>query len=168
MRKLAKSLSAVVCLILVGSISAGVRADDRRDQDRGGPHRNLAQNWVDAWNSHDANAVAALFTRDAFYEDVTFGIVNHGAEQIRAFAESFFTTVPDLQFTVVNSSLTDGRGTIEWVFSGTDQGVWGTGKTFAVRGVTVLEIRGARIQRNSDYFDLATILRQIGLLPAGL
>jgi len=29
-------------------------------------------------------------------------------------------------------------------------------------------VRGSKISRNSDYFDLATILRQLGLLPAGL
>lgn len=70
--------------------------------------------------------------------------------------------------TLVNSSLKDGHGTIEWVFSGTDQGIYGTGRTFSVRGVAVLDVRGSKIARNSDYFDLATILRQLGLLPRGL
>src|SRR2546428_13526046 len=88
--------------------------------------------------------------------------------KIRAFAEFFFAAVPDLHVNLMNSSLTDGHGTIEWVFSGTDHGVYGTGKTFSVRGVTVLDVRGAKISRNSDYFDLATVLRQLGLLPSGL
>jgi steroid delta-isomerase-like uncharacterized protein len=167
MKTRARSLSTVACLIVLVVTSTGAQVD-QQEHDRGRPHRDLAQKWVDAWNSHDANAVAALFTRDALYEDVTFGIVNHGPDEIRAFAQSFFTTVPDLQITLVDSSVKNGRGTIEWVFSGTDEGVWRTGKTFAVRGVTVFEIRGRRISRNSDYFDLATVLRQIGLLPAGL
>lgn len=161
--------SAACCMVLAVAASAGVvQTDDRQDQDRDEPRSNLAQRWVDAWNSHDANAVADLFTRDALYEDVPFGIVNRGSEQIRAFAQFFFTVVPDLHVNLVNSSLKGRHGTIEWVFSGTDQGVYGTGKTFAVRGVTVLEVRGARISRNSDYFDLATMLRQLGLLPPGL
>jgi steroid delta-isomerase-like uncharacterized protein len=149
--------------------AAGVpHAADERAHDRSGHHRNLAERWADAWNSHDADAVAALFTRDGLFEDVPFGVVAHGTQEIRAAADGFFTVVPDLHISVVNSSLTDGRGTIEWVFSGTDHGVYGTGKTFAFRGATVLELRGGRISRDSDYWDLATLLRQLGLLPAGL
>jgi steroid delta-isomerase-like uncharacterized protein len=160
--------TAACWTILAVAASAGaVRADDRREQDDDGLQGSLAQKWVDAWNSHDASAVAVLFTRDALYEDVPFGVVNRGPDQIRAFAQFFFTVVPDLHVNLVNSSLKDGHGTIEWVFSGTDQGVYGTGKTFAVRGVTVLDVRGAKISRNSDYFDLATMLRQLGLLPSG-
>jgi len=164
------SLSAAACSMILAltASTAVIHADDRHDHDRGGSQINLAQRWGDAWNSHDANAVAVLFTRDALYEDVPFGIVNRGPDQIRAFAEFFFAAVPDLHVNLMNSSLTDGHGTIEWVFSGTDHGVYGTGKTFSVRGVTVLDVRGAKISRNSDYFDLATILRQLGLLPSGL
>jgi steroid delta-isomerase-like uncharacterized protein len=128
----------------------------------------VTQGWVDAWNSHNPDAVVAVFTEDALYEDVPFGLVNRGVDQIRAFAEFFFTVVPDLQIELVNSSLKGGHGTIEWVFSGTDQGIYKTGKKFAVRGVTVIEVRGSKISRNSDYYDLATMLRQFGLLPPGL
>src|SRR2546428_843964 len=110
----------------------------------------VAQNWVAAWNAHDADAVAALLTTDAVYEDVPFGLVNHGPAQIRAFAQFFFTVVPDLHVQLVNSSLKDGHGTIEWVFSGTDVGIYHTGKPFSVRGVTVIDVHGTQISRNVD------------------
>jgi hypothetical protein len=42
------------------------------------------------------------------------------------------------------------------------------GKKFSVRGVSVVEIEGRRIARETDYWDLATLLGQIGLLPTGL
>jgi len=123
---------------------------------------------VAAWNSHDADAVVAVFTDDAFYEDVPFGVVNQGSAQIRAFAQFFFTVVPDLKVDLINSDLKGGHGTIEWVFSGTDVGLYKTGKQFSVRGVTVIDVHGTKISRNSDYYDLATILRDLGLLPPGL
>lgn len=161
--------TAVCWMILALAASAGVaQSADARTQDDGGQHGNLAQRWADAWNSHDPDAVAALFTRDALFEDIPFGVVAHGTEEIRAAAVLFFTGVPDLQITVVNSSVRSGDGIIEWVFSGTDQGVYRTGKTFAVRGTTVLELRGDGISRDSDYYDLAALLRQLGLLPRGL
>jgi steroid delta-isomerase-like uncharacterized protein len=154
-------------MIFALATSAGA-APVADEQDRGGRHGNLAQRWADAWNSHNPDAVVALFTPDGLFEDIPFGVVAHGTEEIRAAANLFFTAVPDLHLSVVNSSVNGGRGMIEWVFSGTDQGVYGTGKTFAVRGTTVLELRGNRISRDSDYYDLATILRQLGLLPSGL
>jgi hypothetical protein len=52
------------------------------------------------------------------------------------------------------------------VFTGTDVGLYKTGKRFAVRGVAVIEVHGRLISRNSDYYDFAKVLRQLGLLPA--
>jgi steroid delta-isomerase-like uncharacterized protein len=147
----------LVILALAGSFRTA-QADDLA----------VAQGWVDAWNSHNPDAVVAVFTEDALYEDLAFGLVNHGVGEIRAFAESFFKVVPDLQIQLVNSSIKGGHGTIEWIFSGTDQGIYKTGKKFSVRGATVIEVQGTKISRNSDYYDLATMLRQFGLLPPGL
>jgi steroid delta-isomerase-like uncharacterized protein len=124
--------------------------------------------WIAAWNSHNADAVAALFTPDALYEDVPTGAVNYGTAQIRAFAQGFFTAVPDIHLELVGASLKGGHGTIEWVLTGTDQGIYRTGTQFRVRGVTVIDVHGTQISRNSDYWDLATLLREVGLLPAGL
>jgi ketosteroid isomerase-like protein len=38
-----------------------------------------------------------------------------------------------------------------------------TNKPFEVRGATVVDFRDGRISRNSDYWDLTTYLRQVGL-----
>jgi steroid delta-isomerase-like uncharacterized protein len=138
--------------------SAVVKADDTA----------IALAWVAAWNTHDADQVTALFTPDAIYEDVPLGAVSHGTAQIRAFAQAFFDAVPDSRIIYVGSSIKGGHGVIEWVFTGTDVGIHRTGKIFAVRGATVLDLQGTKITRNSDYYDLATLLRQIGLLPPGL
>jgi steroid delta-isomerase-like uncharacterized protein len=128
----------------------------------------VALAWVTAWNSHNADSVAALFTPDATYEDVPLGVVSHGTAQIRAFAQAFFDAVPDSRIVYVSSSLKGGRGVIEWVFGGTDVGLYKTRKTFSVRGATVIDVHGTKISRNSDYYDLATMLREFGLLPSGL
>ena len=125
----------------------------------------VAAAWIAVWNSHDPDAVVALFTADVFYEDVTFGLVNHGSDELRALAEGFFAAVPDVHFDLVSSSVNGGFGSIEWVGTGTDVGLYGTGKTYSVRGATIIELDGDKIARNSDYYDAATILRQLGLLP---
>src|SRR5207248_1156186 len=117
---------------------------------------------------HDAVAFAAIFSRDAVFEHVPLNSVSHGTEEIRAFAQFVFSALPDLRFEVLNSATKGREVTIEWVFGATNKVFYGTGKPFAVRGVTVIELRETKIARDSDYWDLATILRQVGLLPPGL
>jgi steroid delta-isomerase-like uncharacterized protein len=125
----------------------------------------VAQAWIEAWNSHDPDKVITLFTENAVVEDVTFGAVSRGLAEIRQFAVSSFTAFPDIHFDLVNSTLKGGHGTIEWVFSGTDTGGFGgTGKPFSVRGVTVMDVHGTQLTRETDYWDLATVLKEIGRL----
>ncbi len=40
-----------------------------------------------------------------------------------------------------------------------------TDKPFEVQGVSVIEVQGGRISRNLDYYDAATIMKQVGKLP---
>jgi steroid delta-isomerase-like uncharacterized protein len=107
-----------------------------------------------------------LFTADVFYEDVAFGEANHGRAELRKFAASYFEAVPDLKIELLRASVHNGHGTIEWTLSGTDKGMYKTGKKFSVRGVSVIEVRGGKIFRNLDFYDSASIMRQLGLLPA--
>lgn len=126
----------------------------------------LADNFVAAWTSHNPDKLASLFTEDGSYEDVPSGEVARGTAKLRKFAASYFETVPDLKLELRNTSVGSAHGTIEWVFSGTDNGLYHTGKKFAVRGVSVFDLRAGKISRNLDYYDSASIMRQVGVLPA--
>jgi len=90
-----------------------------------------------------------LFTDDVFYEDVAFGEVSHGSSELRKFAASEFEGIPDLEVKLLRASIHDGHGTIEWTFSGTDKGVFNTGRKFSVRGVSVIDVRDARYRAAS-------------------
>src|SRR5215472_9825287 len=115
-------------LAIVGPLSSRAKADNT----------DVAQAWIDAWNSHNPDTVVALYTEDAVLEDVTLGAVNRGRAAIRDFAVSTFAALPDAHFDLVRSTVKDGHGTIEWVVSGTDTGAFGgTGKPYSVRGVSV-------------------------------
>jgi steroid delta-isomerase-like uncharacterized protein len=45
-------------------------------------------------------------------------------------------------------------------------GMPATGKRLSVRGSTILELEAGKIRRESDYWDAATFMRQVGLLPS--
>jgi steroid delta-isomerase-like uncharacterized protein len=131
-----------------------------------GRDSSVGEDWIAVWNSHDPDKVASLFTEDAFYEDVTFNMVSRGKGDVRKLAAFFFEAVPDLHMELMRSSLENRRGTIEWIYSGTDKGMYKTGKKFSVRGVSVFDLRDGKISRLLDFYDSAIIMRQLGLLPA--
>jgi len=108
--------------------------------------------------------VVTFYTEDVVYEDVAYGVVNHGRAELRKFAAGFFEAVPDLKLEVINTSVHKGHGSVEWVLSGTDRGLYKTGKKFSVRGASVFEMRGGKCSANKDFYDFATIMRQLGML----
>lgn len=126
----------------------------------------IAEKWIAAWNSHSPEKMLPVFTADVFYEDVAFGEVSHGSAELRKFAASEFEGVPDLELKLLRANVHGGHGTIEWVFSGTDKGVFNTGKKFSVRGVSVIDVRDGKISRSLDFYDSGTIMRQVGVLPS--
>ena len=149
-----KTVSTIVLMVLLVAQTATAQKKT-----------SIADGWIAAWNSHDPGEVAAIFTTDVLYEDVTLRAVNHGSAELRKFAASVFEAVPDMKFELVNSSVDRRHGSIEWIFSGTDHGLYKTGKRFSVRGVTAIDLRGGKISRNLDYYDAASIMRQVGLSP---
>ena len=135
-------------------------------QDKPSAHKSgIAESWISAWNSHDPDKLAAIFTPDIMYEDVPFASVNHGSAELRKFAASEFDGSPDLHVELGSSSIQGNHGIIEWTFSGTDKGIFKTGKKFSVRGVSIMTMKNGKISRNVDYYDAATVMKQLGLLP---
>jgi steroid delta-isomerase-like uncharacterized protein len=143
-------LASSLALLFMASV---VRADDSH----------IIQAWVDAWNAHDPDQVASLFASDAIYLDVPFNIKSVGTEQIRDFAGSFFSITPDVHIQLVRGVLNNHHGTIEWTISGTDVGIFGTGKTYSFAGVSVIDTKHNLITNNLDYYDLETLLCELGL-----
>jgi steroid delta-isomerase-like uncharacterized protein len=154
-------LTGVILLAMLVVPTTAASADGKSTD----PDAAVAEKWIAAWNSHDPDKMLSLFTDDIVYEDVAFGEVSHGSAELRKFAASEFDGVPDLELKRLRADIHGGHGTIEWTFSGTDKGVFKTGKKFSVRGVSVIEMRNGKISRNLDFYDVATIMRQVGQLP---
>ena len=130
----------------------------------------VLEEWAAGWSAHDVDKVAALFTDDCVYEDVPLGAINHGKEELKAFGRPFFQAFPDFTIELTACFAADAWAAMEWLMSGTHEGdlpgMPATGKSFSVRGSTILELRDGRIRRNSDYWDMATFLKQVGLTPS--
>jgi steroid delta-isomerase-like uncharacterized protein len=125
--------------------------------------------WATYWTAHDMDRLLPLFTEDLVYEDVAMGAVNHGAGELRAFGEGFFSGFPDVTFELTSACADGNRGGAEWIMRGTHKGdlpgMPTTGRHVEVRGASAFEFRGDRIRRCSDYWDMATLLKQLGFMP---
>lgn len=160
LKRVLTAVGLLAVLVLPGNTA---RADTKASADSADI---LAKQWVAGWNSRNPDQLLQLFTSDVLYEDVAFGEANHGSAELRKYAADYFEAVPDLELKLLRASIHNGHGTIEWLLSGTDKGMFKTGKKFSVRGVSVIDTRDGKIFRNLDFYDAATIMRQVGLLPA--
>jgi steroid delta-isomerase-like uncharacterized protein len=136
------------------------------------------EQWAAGWSAHDPERVASLYADDCIYEDVALGAVTRGRRELAALGRPFplcglggrpQDAFPDFGIELTGEFVAGDRAALEWVMSGTHArgrpGVPATGRRFRVRGATVLELRDGRVTRNADYWDTATLLTQLGLMP---
>jgi steroid delta-isomerase-like uncharacterized protein len=126
--------------------------------------------YLGAWNRHAVEDILGFMTTDCTYTDVALNESHHGTDEIRTFLqhmESNFSS--DYSFEPGLEVLTGSTYAVEWIMRGThDRGgpqLPATGKPYAVRGVSVGELRDGKIARNTDYWSLAEFLTQIGMFP---
>ena len=128
--------------------------------------------WAAGWSTQDIERVISLCTDRCVYEDVPLGVVNHGKQELRAFGQQVFDAFPDFKIELTTHVAANDWAMLEWTMSGTHRGdlpgMPATSKPFSVRGATALQLEDGRISRNSDYWDMATLLTQLGLMPAPL
>lgn len=101
-----------------------------------------------AWSKADIDAIINYFHSDCVYEDVATGDLSRGHDELRDFAKKFLDGSPGV--TVEPATITIGadRIAVEWLMSG------GVGDdAWSVRGVAILEPRGEKIVRATDYWN---------------
>jgi|GEM_PF-417669 len=131
----------------------------------------LMQAYLAAWNSRDADRVAAFFTDDATYDDRGAAAIAHGRAGIRAHVASVHAAFPDLRFELVRAAhgedFTAGEWRAEMTHGGTLDGLRATGRRLHSEGVDVATLDGeGRIAHLVSYYDGAELMRGLGLLPA--
>jgi steroid delta-isomerase-like uncharacterized protein len=129
----------------------------------------LVTDLFDAWNSQDVDRVIALYAPD--YEGTDIGQANPplSREGERERVTRYLNAFPDLRFTLENVLVDNNQAAVMWTARGTHQGslmnIPATGHTVTVRGMSMLVIHEGEIKRAFYVWDLAGLLREIGLLP---
>jgi len=103
---------------------------------------------------------------DAVVEDSMYPHPFIGREAILSRKSAGFAAMPDMQINVTNRVVHGDQLTVEWTASGTHQhdypGLPATGRSFSIPGVTVVVRREGKIVRESLYYDMAEVQRQLG------
>jgi steroid delta-isomerase-like uncharacterized protein len=128
-------------------------------------------NFVDAWNTQDAQAVAACFTPDGVRHQFALPEARlAGREAIAQGVGAIIQAVPDARLDVRSQSKgDDGRITVEWTFRGTHDGDFpgmpASGNAFDLPGVSIYTLDGdGAIVEELVYWDMATLMAAAGVL----
>ena len=120
------------------------------------------------WSTHDLDKIVSFFADSCVYENLAREQTYRGKEGVKAYAKACFDAIPDFKVQVVSVFVSGDWLASEWVMTGTHSGALPdlppTGKAFTVRGSSVVQLRDNKILRNTDYWDLMTFLRQLGVM----
>ena len=129
----------------------------------------LVRAHVDAERRHDVDGVVATFHRPR-YDVVPLGALSDGAQAVHDFLSGVIAGFPDFAPHVSALRHADDAVIVEGNFTGTQTGPWAglppSGRAVDVRFCAVFDFEEDRMLCERLYFDLATMLRQLGALGA--
>lgn len=132
------------------------------------------QAFNDAYNARDVDKAIALCTPDADLLNVATGDTFHGPDGVRQFFQVWATAFPDSNVTTKTLTADDNTAVIEFLAHGTQTGplvgpqgtIPPTGRVAETMFVSVCELRDGKVARSRLYFDSASMLAQLGVVPA--
>lgn len=129
----------------------------------------LVSDYMAAWNAHDADKAASFFVEDGVYFDASVGTPQQGRQAaLDNVIKVFMGAAPDCHWQLRGEPIATADGVaFEWTFTGTNTGDWSpttkaTGKAFKFDGVSFVRTRDGKIAYQGDYYDAATLNKQLG------
>ena len=133
------------------------------------------QKWAKGWLVDFTPAgiqktLETMYADKVDFEDVVVPHKASTAKGIGEFFGPFASGNTKHRFVVTKYAGDEKSGAMEWTWYADHVddflGVPAKGKKTEVRGISYLRLENGRIVEERDYWDLATLLRQLGALPA--
>ncbi len=134
----------------------------------------VVRQFHESWDMRDPDRGAEVIAPDCLFEDVARGEAQPGPAAYRADYHRWREAFPDGECKVENVIVGD-RGdwaVVEFRNTGTHTGILRsslgdfppTGKRAEVRYCSVMRVKDGKVVEGRDYYDSATIARQLGLM----
>jgi steroid delta-isomerase-like uncharacterized protein len=130
--------------------------------------KSLGEDLLDALNRHDVERLSNLF--DSNFSGIDIGERDplQGIVAVRRYYERYFKAFPD--FSMEGEQIAENdRIALIWTARGTHLGslmhIPPTGRKVEIRGTTYLTTCNQKIIKSVNIWDMAGMLRNIGLLP---
>ena len=122
-----------------------------------------------AWNSHDPAHVATHYTEDCLGLDVAIARPQIGREGVQSMFAAYYHAFPDLEI-IPDDMIVDGdHVAIFWTARATHLGpilkIPPSGRAVTARGVNRLVLQDGLVCETLTIWDVAGMLRDMGLLP---
>lgn len=111
--------------------------------------RATIDNFNDAFNRHDVNGLAALFTDDTVFENTSpapDGRRIEGRAAVVEFWRGWFEHNPDAQFEAEEVIVSGNRAIVPWVYRKTSRG-----QPWHLRGVDIFTVRDGKVAAKLAY-----------------
>lgn len=138
-------------------------------------HRNgsIARTVYEAFNERDFERGLAVLAADAVWTNLPTGETFHGRDGFRRNYDQWATAFPDGKCEDLHVIATDDYVVVEFMGRGTNTGplrtpageVPATGRRVDVPFCDVHRIEDGEITNGRSYFDMATMMSQLGLMP---
>jgi steroid delta-isomerase-like uncharacterized protein len=130
-----------------------------------------AKGTINAYNEKDWNKARALFAPDFVYDEVATQRKVQSADETIKLWQGWAKAFPDSKGTIHSAIASGNTVVLEVTWKGTHTGpletakgsVPASGKSIQVRACAVLEMAGDKAKLERHYFDMATLLEQLGV-----
>jgi steroid delta-isomerase-like uncharacterized protein len=139
------------------------------DETTPGEITRLVRDLLEAWNAHDVERIKTFYAPD--YEGVDVGQAKpqSGPQGVARLVKRYLQAFPNLYFVAEDVVVQGNRAVLVWTAHATHRGelmrIPPTGRDIVVRGTSVLTVENGRVSRGLYIWDVAGLLRSIGLLP---
>ncbi len=129
----------------------------------------IVEQLVAAWNTRDPVRVAECYTEDCYGLDVAIARPQIGRLGIQRMFEAYYQAFPDLEIRPDDIVVDGERVALFWTAYATHQGpilnIPPSGRRVTARGVNRLVLRDGKVHETLTIWDVAGMLRGLGLLP---
>jgi len=132
----------------------------------------VAKSQIIAYNDKQWEAASEALAADVVYDEVGTQRKIKGVADVLSAWKGWAKALPDSKASFDKETVSGNTAVIEITWRGTHNGplqmpgkeLAATGKKIEVRACQVVEVSGGKVQTVRHYFDMATMLRQLGVM----